>query len=153
MASKSYVRFYVGWVVAVLLVVCPATFAQFTANIQGIVQDPSRAGLANAKVDLVNAATHVSTTTTADGCGNYRFGSLQPGSYSVTAESPGFVKTQDDVTLMSEQTLNVPITLTVGAPSDVVDVSTESPVVVCAECGGQRNVINKHWTRLYTLGA
>ena len=86
MASKLNVRFYVGLIVVVLLIVSPAAFAQFTANIQGIVQDPSGAGLANAKVDLVNTATHVTTTTTADSSGNYRFGSLAPGAYSVTAE-------------------------------------------------------------------
>ena len=59
MASKLNVRFYIGLIVVVLLIVSPVAFAQFTANIQGVVQDPSGAGLAGAKVDLVNTATHV----------------------------------------------------------------------------------------------
>ena len=33
--------------------------AQYTANIQGMVEDPSAAGIASAKVDLVNLATQV----------------------------------------------------------------------------------------------
>jgi hypothetical protein len=52
--------------------------AQYTGNIEGIVQDQSGAGIANAKVDLVNAATQVSATTTSDASGNYRFLSLAP---------------------------------------------------------------------------
>ena len=65
MASKSHVSLCIGLIAAALLV-CPAAFAQFSANIQGFVQDPSGAGLAHAKVDLVNTATHVTATTTAD---------------------------------------------------------------------------------------
>ena len=37
-----------------LLTAAPAG-AQYTANIQGVVEDPSAAGIASAKVDLVNA--------------------------------------------------------------------------------------------------
>ena len=62
------------------------SFAQFSANIQGIVQDPSGAGVPKAEVTLTNTATHVSTSAISDGSGNYRFSSLAPGSYSVTAE-------------------------------------------------------------------
>ena len=152
MASKLNVRFYVGLIAIVLLIVSPAAFAQFTANIQGIVQDPSGAGLANAKVDLVNTATHVSTTTTADGSGNYRFGSLAPGAYSVTAESPGFAKSQVDVTLLTEQTLNVPITLKVGAISEAVNVSAEAPVVDTSDSRTQLTLENQTVAQLPVVG-
>ncbi|MGC2185325.1 MAG: carboxypeptidase regulatory-like domain-containing protein [Terriglobales bacterium] len=152
MASKLSVRFYVGLIVAVLLAVSPAAFAQFTANIQGIVQDPSGAGLANAKVDLLNTATHVSTTTTADSSGNYRFGSLAPGAYSVTAESPGFAKSQVDVTLLTEQTLNVPITLKVGAISEAVNVSAEAPVVDTSDSRTQLTLENQTVAQLPVVG-
>ena len=40
--------------------VVPA-FAQFTANIQGVVQDPSGAGVAKAQIDLVNTGTGVNS--------------------------------------------------------------------------------------------
>ena len=91
MASRSNVSFYVAFVAATVLLFSIAAFAQFTASIQGVVQDPSGAGLAGARVNLVNNATHVTTTTTADGSGNYHFGSLAPGSYSVLAAlGPGF---------------------------------------------------------------
>ena len=72
MASSSNVRCcYPGLVVAVLLLFSTAAFAQFTANIQGIVQDPSGAGIAQATVELRNNATQVSSTTKTDGSGYF----------------------------------------------------------------------------------
>ncbi|MGA8311128.1 MAG: TonB-dependent receptor, partial [Terriglobales bacterium] len=152
MASKSNVRFYIGLIVATLFLCSPAAFAQFSANIQGFVQDPSGAGLAHAKVDLVNTATHVTATTTADSSGNYRFGSLPPGSYSVTAEAPGFSKSQADVVLLTEQTLNVPITLKVGAISEAVSVSAETPVVDTSDSRTHLTLENQAVAQLPVVG-
>ena len=69
MASKSNVRFYVGLIVAALLVCSTTAFAQFTGNIQGVVQDPSGAGIPQATVSLRNNATQVSSTTKSDSSG------------------------------------------------------------------------------------
>jgi Carboxypeptidase regulatory-like domain len=77
--------------------------AQYTANIQGIVQDPSAAGIANAKVDLVNVATQVSASTTSDDSGNYSFLSLAPGTYTITAEAAGFRRAQTTITLQTNR--------------------------------------------------
>jgi Carboxypeptidase regulatory-like domain/TonB dependent receptor len=152
MTPKSHVSFCIGLIVAALLVFCPAGFAQFSANIQGFVQDPSGAGLARAKVDLVNTATHVTATTTADSSGNYRFGSLAPGSYSVTAEASGFSKSQADVILLTEQTLNVPITLKVGAISEAVSVTAETPVVDTSDSRTQLTLENQAVAQLPVVG-
>src|ERR1700681_2852527 len=143
MASKSNVSFYVPFIAATLLLFSTAALAQFSASIQGVVQDPSGAGLGGAKVNLVNTATHVTTTTTADGSGNYHFGSLAPGSYSVTAEASGFAKSQVDVTLLTEQTLNVPVTLRVGSISEAVNVSAEAPVVDTSDSRTQLTLENQ----------
>src|SRR6185437_12103337 len=115
-------------------------------------QDPSGAGLANAKVDLTNTATHVTATTTADGSGNYHFGSLAPGSYSVIAEAPGFAKSQVDVTLLTEQTLNVPVTLKVGSISEAVNVSAEAPVVDTADSRTHLTLDNQAVAELPVVG-
>ena len=152
MAYKSNVRFYIGLIVATLFLCSPAAFAQFSANIQGFVQDPSGAGVAHAKVDLVNTATHVTATTTADSSGNYRFGSLPPGSYSVTAEAPGFSKSQADVVLLTEQTLNVPITLKVGAISEAVSVTAETPVVDTSDSRTHLTLENQAVAQLPVVG-
>ena len=152
MASKSYVSFYVVFVAITLLFLSSVALAQFTAGIQGVVQDPSGAGLAGAKVDLVNNATHVTTETTADGSGNYHFGSLAPGSYSVTAESAGFAKSQVDVTLLTEQNLSVPITLKVGSITEAVNVSAEAPVVDTSDSRTQLTLENQTVAQLPVVG-
>ncbi len=90
------------------------SYAQFTGNIQGTVQDPSGAAVAQAKLVLQNSATQVSATTTSDSSGNYKFLSLAPGAYTITAEAPNFQKSQVNITLLTEQNLNVPVTLKVG---------------------------------------
>src|SRR5271166_2426172 len=64
----------------VLLVLFSAAsaFAQFTSSVQGAVQDPTGAGVANARVQLANVATNAVQTTNSDEAGNFRF--LRPGS-------------------------------------------------------------------------
>src|SRR5580704_8091797 len=102
-------------VLSLWLIAGAAAYAQFTASIQGVVQDASGAGVAKAIVRLVNTNTNVTAETTTDGAGNYHFVSLAPGRYSVTAEAAGFTKSQADISLLTEQNLSVPITLKVGS--------------------------------------
>jgi len=58
-----------------------AAFAQFSSSVQGVVLDPSGAGIPKATVTLVNDATKASQTATTDAAGNFRFVSLAPGAY------------------------------------------------------------------------
>jgi len=88
---------------ALMLFSATVCFAQFSSNLQGIVQDPSGAVVPKANVTLVNTATQVSRATTSDGNGNYRFVSLAPGAYKISVEAPGYSKSESDVTLLTEQ--------------------------------------------------
>jgi hypothetical protein len=87
MASTS--RSLATYSFLLLLLAAAPAHAQYTANIQGLVEDPSAAGIASAKIELVNLATQVSATTSSDTAGNYRFLSLAPGTYKLTAEAQG----------------------------------------------------------------
>jgi hypothetical protein len=98
-----------------------AAFAQFTSSVQGVVQDPSGAGVGKANVELVNDATSATETTTTDPTGNFRFVSLVPGTYTVSVEASGFAKAQAHFNLLTEQNLNVPVTLKIGAPTKCGD--------------------------------
>src|SRR5438105_2222034 len=151
MRPRSFTAAYIGLFVTTLLL-ASVSWAQFSANIQGVVQDPSGAGVPRAKVDLTNTATHVTTITQTDSSGNYRFGSVAPGSYRVTAEASGFAKSQADVTLLTEQTLNQPIVLKVGATSEVIDVSAESPVVDTTDSRNQLTLENRAVAQLPVAG-
>ena len=118
-----------------------AAFGQFTASIQGVVQDQSGAGVAKATVRLTNVSTGAVTVATTDGDGNYRFVSVAPGKYKVTAEASGFATSVADVTLLTEQNLNLPIALKVGSVSESLVVTTEAPVVDTADSRTDRKSV------------
>jgi hypothetical protein len=131
--------------------VVPA-FAQFTANIQGVIQDPSGAGVAKAQIILVNTGTGVKQAATSDPSGNYRFVSLAPGNYRISVEAAGFSKSEAEVALLTEQNLNLPIALKVGSASESIIVSTEAPMVDTADSRNELTLDNKGVAELPIVG-
>ena len=129
-----------------------AAFAQFTSSVQGTVQDSSGAGIPKVTVQLVNTATNAIQAATGDEAGNFRFLSLAPGSYKITADAAGFAKSEVDVTLLTEQNLNVPITLKVGSVSEALTVTTEAPVVDTADSRTQLTLENQAVDQLPIVG-
>lgn len=134
------VRLLVGWCIrlfiTVLLLSAPA-WAQFTSSVQGSVADPSGAAVSQAKISLENLSNHVSAVTTSDDDGGYRFVSLAPGSYKISAEAPGFAKSERTITLETNQTLSVAFSLKVGATTESIEVTGENPLVNTAETRNQ----------------
>jgi Carboxypeptidase regulatory-like domain len=148
--SLSLVR--AGIVLGLAILCANLCLAQFSAGVQGIVLDPSGAGIPHARIDLVNTATQVTATTTSDASGNYNFANLAPSTYRLTAEAPNFTKTQVDVTLLTEQVLNVPITLKVGSTTDAITVTTEAPVVDTSDSRTQMTLDNQAVAELPIAG-
>ena len=109
MRNRLSAVWLVVFAAAMLLLAGPA-HAQFTGNIEGVVTDPSGGTVASAKVTLVNVATQITATTSADASGYYRFLSLAPGTYKVRVEEP-VCPDGNNVALEYNQTLNVPIQL------------------------------------------
>ncbi len=139
------------WLVPVVLFATTA-FAQFTSSVQGIVQDQSGAGVSKATVRIVNKDTQATQTTASDASGNFGFVSLAPGSYKVTVEATGFAKSEADITLLTAQTLNLPIGLKVGSTSEAVTVTTEAPVVDTADSRNQMTLENRAVAQLPIVG-
>jgi len=130
----------VARLLVVMLFMGGPAWGQFTASIQGTVVDQSGAVVAQAKVDLLNTVTRVPATSTTDGSGNYRFLSLAPGSYKITVEAKGFSKSETSFTLETNQNLNLPISLKVGAATESVVVTTEPPLLNTAETRNQQTL-------------
>ncbi|HEV2276662.1 MAG TPA: carboxypeptidase regulatory-like domain-containing protein [Acidobacteriaceae bacterium] len=151
MTSARLSRHIAAFCASVLLLSATA-FAQFTASIQGIVQDPSGAAIPKANLTLRNTATGVSQVTTSDASGNYRFVSVAPGPYDITAEAPGFSKSVAQVTLLTEQNLNVPISLKVGSVSEQVVVTTQAPIIDTADSRTQMTLENEAVAQLPIVG-
>ncbi len=127
-------------------------FAQFTASIQGTIQDSSGAGVAKAQIILANSATGEKKSTTSDPSGNYRFVSLAPGNYKVSVEAAGFSKSEATVTILTEQNVNLPIALTVGSATESIVVSTQAPIVDTADSRTELTLENKGVAQLPIVG-
>src|SRR5207302_4822633 len=68
--------------------------------------------------------------TATNGEGIYRIRSLQPGTYQLTFESPGFKRTvRESVTLQTGAVLPVEITLEVGSTNESVQVTAEATLL------------------------
>src|SRR5579875_3083277 len=80
------------WIMLLILCIAGAgvAYAQFSGAIEGTIQDPTGAVVPRAKITLSNLATGVTAVTQTNASGYYRFPSLGPGSYKVTAQAPGF---------------------------------------------------------------
>ena len=126
-ASKFHLLRYL--LVLTLLFTGVVSHAQYSGNIQGVVSDPAAAAINGARVQLRNVDTGVTATTATAGAGNYRFSSLPPGNYVVSAEASGFRKTEISLTLGTAQTQGINVTLAVAASTTALTVTSEAPVL------------------------
>ena len=123
-----------------LLASVPAAFAQFTAGVQGSVQDSSGAVVANAALTLVNVATAVTQTGKSDASGVFRFASLGPGTYTVEAAAQGFASSKTEFELTAGETRNVPITLSISQSSSSVTVTDQAPLLDTSDSRNQETL-------------
>lgn len=127
-------------------------FAQYTSNVQGVVQDSSGAAVAKAQLKLENTGTGDATTTQTDTGGNYRFVSLAPGAYKLTVEAAGFATTHAEFSLLTGQNLSMPVSLRVGSASESVTVTTEAPIVDTGDSRTELTLQNRAVAELPVVG-
>jgi hypothetical protein len=104
--------------------------AQATGTMSGYVKDPSGALVAQAKITatLVERGTTFTTQTNSEGF--YNFPALEPGTYTLTVESPGFNRyTQEGLVLTVRQNLRVDVALVIGSVTQGVTVTGAAPLV------------------------
>jgi len=123
-----------GLICLVLLLTGRVTAQSTNAAISGTIADTSGAVVAGATVAARNDKTGVTTTTTTNESGVYIFPSLQPGTYSLTAEKPGFRRfAYNEVVLDLSARITLNFTLEVGA-------ITETAVEVNAALDAQLSI-------------
>ena len=108
----------------VLLAVPSISLAQGLGTIVGTVSDPTGAAIAGATITVKEIGTGLSRTTTSNSEGYYTIPSLRPTQYTMTVESSGFRTTQDNVTILADQSLTLNVKLQLGASTETVRVST-----------------------------
>src|SRR5205807_5200328 len=105
--------------------------AQSTGGrILGRITDPTGALLANAKVELVNQDTGVSREAISDADGVYNFVEVPVGTYRLEFDLAGFKKNiRKDVLLQVNQVVTLNMTMQVGEAREVIEVTSEAPLV------------------------
>src|ERR1700722_8396205 len=99
-------------------------------RVLGRVVDPSGAILAGVNVRLVNEATNVSRDTKTNESGEYDFVEVPVGTYRLEFDLTGFKKNvRRGVSLDINQVITLNMTMQVGATQEVVDVTSEAPLV------------------------
>ncbi|HXC96787.1 MAG TPA: TonB-dependent receptor [Edaphobacter sp.] len=106
-----------------------------TAEVHGIIGDPSGALVPNASITIADAPKGFSRTTTSDAEGNFQFLLLPPGTYALTATAAGFAKlNQSNVVLTvgerAELRLNLSVngseTISVNSGADIIETERSS---------------------------
>ena len=101
-----------------------------TSTIVGQVNDPSGAGVPDARVTAKNAETGIATEGASDSSGTYTIPQIQPGIYDITVTKTGFVtEAVTAIRVLSSQTVRVDIKLELGAMQQTVSVSGEVALV------------------------
>ena len=108
-----------------LFLIAGQALAQASGSITGVVADSTGAIVPNATVKLVNANIGVDKTITANDDGIYTFSLLQPGKYTVTANSGSFAAQSFEVEVQVGRTTAANFTLGVSGVSAVVEVTAE----------------------------
>src|SRR5262245_36100973 len=101
-----------------------------TATLTGRVTDPSGAVAPGVSINVVQTGTNFEFTALTNAEGIYRVQSLQPGTYRISFEMPGFKRVvREAVELRVGDTLPVDVVLQVGAASDSIEITAHTQML------------------------
>ncbi len=146
----------VQWtVLAFAFSVSACAYAQFSASLEGTVQDTSGAIVPKATVTLTNLGTQQTQIAITSAAGFYRFSELAPAHYKLVVAATGFKNSSyDDISLAAETSRDLDIKLSVGGETDTVTVNAnETPVLQTSDASIQTTIDSETIQRLPTIGA
>jgi len=103
------------------------------ATLSGNITDPTGASIPNASVAVTNSLTQAVHRTTTDPTGRYRVDQIEPGTYTVEAEAPGFTARElSGLALHPAQQGHVDLALAVGSMAQTVEVQVGAQPALAA---------------------
>jgi hypothetical protein len=131
---------------AAMLLGSPLAAQSTFGSISGTVADASGAAVPDAQVTLTSAGTGAKQAYTTSGDGLYSFVNLNPGEYRLDVEKAGFKHVKrESVVVQVQQAVRIDVTMEVGAVSQTVEVTAETPLLTPTDTSlGQ--VINQRET-------
>jgi hypothetical protein len=115
-----------------------------TANVTGVVSDPSGAVVVEAKVTIVNTQTGVRTDTVSNAQGVYNLPFLIPGSYELRVSAGGFRGyLRQGLVLETGQNLRLDVNLVVGDVAETVSVTGAAMLLETESAAASQLIENK----------
>ena len=120
----------IGTVVILSLATRQSWSQESQGTILGRITDSSNLVVPGASVQITNVATTVAVQTVSNGAGNYSAPFLTPGTYRITVKKPGFKNVvRDGVVLNLNDRLEINVPLELGATSETITVTAETPLL------------------------
>src|SRR5262245_28926784 len=125
---------------AMTLFAGPALAQEQRGTIEGVVKDASGAVLPGVTVEARSGGSGV-LSATSDGSGHFRFPSVLPGLYEVTATLAGFKDGKvSNVEVRLGSIKSVDFSLSLASVTENVTVTAESPIVDVKQSGRSTNI-------------
>jgi hypothetical protein len=104
-----------------------------TGKIEGVLRDPQGGLIPNAQVTVTHLSTGTVRSARSGKAGHFALVLLPIGQYRLSVEAEGFAKyIREPLTLRVNDALDLVIDLKVGAPQEVVQVTSDAPLVETA---------------------
>ncbi len=114
-----------------------------TAQLKGVVKDPSGAAIPGASVTAYDSSKGFRRSVVTDAGGQYQLVELPPGDYTITAVYKGFTKlVQTNVVLTVGEQADLPLALQVGGSDTTVTVQSGAEVIE-TERSSQATTVNQ----------
>jgi hypothetical protein len=135
--SSAVVTAILMWGTVLWLTLCfSAAHAQSGAgSIQGTVVDPTGAVMPGASIHIVNQATGVVEDTKTNRAGFYQVPDLFTATYTITITAPGMKTFEQTIELLATQNAVIKATMTPGAVTETVEVTTDAVQLTDKEDG------------------
>jgi|RhiMethySRZTD1v2_1073278.scaffolds.fasta_scaffold34372_2 carboxypeptidase family protein len=100
-----------------------------TGGVRGAVKDQSDSVISGARVTVVSKGTGAERQFTTKSDGQYQIGNLPPGEYEVKVGANGFKSGLAPVTVQVGENVNIDFKLEIGATSETIVVTSDTPAV------------------------
>ncbi len=125
----------------------------YQGAVRGTVSDASGAAIGAVKITLADQATNVARNTVTNAQGEYVFSSVEPATYSLTAESPNFKKfIRRDVLVATQASVTTDLQLELGTVSQSIEVSEEAPQLESSNASNGQVIDSQKLSDLPNLG-
>jgi len=125
----------------------------FQGSLRGRVTDPKDAVIPTAKVTLIEEATTVASSTVSNDQGQYSFPVLNPGTYTLVVEAPGFKRLEQKGIVIVTQTANTQdAKLDIGQVTETIDVTAQAELLNTSEASTGTDIDRQKLEDIPNLG-